>query len=139
YSGLSHDYERNVRQLVDLLINHAPQITSVAGLGRATGAYSIGLGYLNSDASRDMDNVLEEMQRLGLNYVQAQLFLQQQPELQALRGPASISVESLERLVDIFEEEVILASSYESSWEDYFQKVTSEINHTHDFSAAILD
>ena len=139
YSGLSHDYERNVRQLMDLLINHAPQVTSVAGLGRATGAYSIGLGYLNSDASRDMDNTLEEVQRLGLNYSQAQLFLQQQPELAALRGPATASLESLERLVEIFEEEIILASSYEDSWENYFQSVTTEINHTHDFSVAILD
>ena len=139
YSGLSHDYERDVRQLMDLLINHAPQITSTIGLGRATGAYSIGLGYLNSDASRDMDNILEEIQRLGLNYSQAQSFLQQQPELQALRGPAAASSESMERVVEIFEEEIILASSYEDSWEAYFQTVTAEMEHTHAFSAAILD
>lgn len=25
YSGLSHDYDRDVRQLMDLLVNHAPR------------------------------------------------------------------------------------------------------------------
>src|SRR5690606_34569447 len=28
YRGLSHDYDRDVRQLMDLLVNHAPQVTS---------------------------------------------------------------------------------------------------------------
>ena len=138
YSGLSHDYERNVRQLVDLLINHSPQISSTIGLGRATGTYSIGLGYLNSDASREMDNVLEEIQRLRLNYVQAHTFLQQ-PELASLRGPADAVVASMDRVVDIFEEEIILAASYESSWESFFQAITAEMNHTHGLSTAILD
>ena len=138
YSGLSHDYERNVRQLMDLVVQHAPQVTSTIGLGRATGAYSIGLGYLNSDASRDMDNVVGEIQRLGANYIQAQAFLQQ-PELEALRGPAAISSASLERVIEIFEDEIIMASSYESNWENYFHKVSAELDKTHAFSAAILD
>ena len=138
HSGLSHDYERNVRQLMDLLVQHTPQVTSTVGLGRATGAYSIGLGYLNSDASRDMDNILEEVQRLRGNYAQAQAFLQQ-PELEALRGPAATSSESLERVMAIFEDEIILSSSYEDSWEGYFQKVSVELAKTYDFSAAILD
>ena len=138
YSGLSHDYERNVRQLVDLLVHHAPQITSTIGLGRATGAYSIGLGYLNSDASRDMDTYIEELQRLGVNYAQAQLFLQQ-PGLEPLRAPAEASAESLAQAVEIFEEDIVLASSYEASWEDYFRKVSGVMDITHDFSVAILD
>ena len=138
YSGLSHDYERNVRQLVDLLVHHAPQITSTIGLGRATGAYSIGLGYLNSDASRDMDTYIEELQRLGVNYAQAQLFLQQ-PGLEPLRAPAAASAESLAQAVEIFEEDIVLASSYEASWEDYFRKVSGVMDLTHDFSVAILD
>ena len=138
YSGLSHDYERNVRQLVDLLVHHAPQITSTIGLGRATGAYSIGLGYLNSDASRDMDTYIEELQRLGVNYAQAQLFLQQ-PGLEPLRAPAAASAESLAQAVEIFEEDIVLVSSYEASWEDYFRKVSGVMDITHDFSVAILD
>ena len=138
YSGLSHDYERNVRQLVDLLVHHAPQITSTIGLGRATGAYSIGLGYLNSDASRDMDTYIEELQRLGVNYAQAQLFLQQ-PGLEPLRAPAAASAESLAQAVEIFEEDIVLASSYEASWEGYFRKVSGVMDLTHDFSVAILD
>lgn len=138
HSGLTHDYERNVRQLMDLLVQYVPQVTSTVSLGRATGAYSIGLGYLNSDASRDMDNILEEVQRLRGNYAQAQSFLQQ-PELEALRAPAAVSSESLERVMAIFEDEIILSSSYEDSWEGYFQTISVELAKTYDFSAAMLD
>ncbi len=39
HSGLSHDYERNVRQLMDLLVQHAPQPACTAGnLDRRHGA-----------------------------------------------------------------------------------------------------
>ena len=138
YSGLSHDYDRNVRQLTDLLVNHTPQITSAVGMGRATGAYSIGLGYLMSDASQHMDNVLEDIRRLSVNYAQAQSFLQQ-PELQSLRAPAAASSESLERALDIFEEEIILASTYDDTWDNYFQRISVEMAKTHQFSEAILD
>ncbi|WP_185266979.1 methyl-accepting chemotaxis protein [Halopseudomonas xiamenensis] len=138
YSGLSHDYDRNVRQLTDLLVNHTPQITSAVGMGRATGAYSIGLGYLMSDASQHMDNVLEDIRRLSANYAQALSFLQQ-PELQSLRAPAAASSESLERALEIFEEEIILASTYDDTWDNYFQRISVEMAKTHQFSKAILD
>ncbi len=137
YSGLPHDYDRNVRQLTDLVVNHAPQITSTIGLGRATGTYSIGLGYLNSDASRDMDSLLEEIQRLAVNYAQAQSFLQQ-PELQSLRAPAAASIESLDRVQEIFEDEIIMAATYDDSWDNYFQRISVEMAKTHGFSEAIL-
>ncbi|SDS63441.1 methyl-accepting chemotaxis protein [Halopseudomonas litoralis] len=137
YSGLPHDYDRNVRQLTDLLVNHTPQVTSALGLGRATGAYSIGLGYLNSDASRDMDRFLEEVERLAVNYTQAQSFLQQ-PELQALRAPAAASNESLSTVSRIFEDEIILASSYDDTWDGYFQRLSAEMAKTHAFNDAIL-
>src|SRR5690606_132691 len=137
YSGLAHDYERIVRQLADLLVDHAPQITSVLGFGRATGAYSIGLGYLNSDASRDMDRLLEESLRLGVNYAQAQSFLQQ-PELEPLRAGAQTSMAGLERAQAIFEDEIILAATYDDTWEGYFQRLGIEMGHTHAFNREIL-
>ncbi|PRB84519.1 methyl-accepting chemotaxis protein [Pseudomonas sp. MYb185] len=137
YSGLPHDYDRNVRQLTDLLVNHSPQITSTIGMGRAIGSYSIGLGYLNSDASRDMDRLLEEIQHLAVNYTQALSFLQQ-PELQSLRAPATASSESLERVLEIFEDEIIMASSYDDSWDSYFERLSAEMAKTHGFSEAIL-
>lgn len=138
YSGLPYDYERNVRQVIDLLVNHTPKITSTIGLGRATGSYSIGLRYLNSVASRDMDNILDEVRRLLIDYTQAQTFLQQ-PQLQPLRESATASAESLERVIDIFEQDIVLASSLEGNWDSYFQKVTREMTSTYDFNAAILD
>ena len=137
YSGLPHDYDRTVRQLTDLLVNHSPQITSALGLGGATGAYSIGLGYLNSDASRDMDRYLEEVERLTVNYTQAQTFLQQ-PELQALQAPAAASNESLEAVLRIFEDEIILASTFDDTWDGYFRRLSAEMAKTHAFNEAIL-
>src|SRR5690606_32399979 len=107
------------------------------GMGRAIGSYSIGLGYLNSDASRDMDRLLEEIQHLAVNYTQALSFLQQ-PELQSLRAPAAASSEPLERVLEIFEDEIIMASSYDDSWDSYFERLSAEMAKTHGFSEAIL-
>src|SRR5690554_3110871 len=74
----------------------------------------------------------------GGQYVQAQAVLQQ-PSLQSLRASAAASVESLERVAEIFEEQVILASSFDDTWDDFFQTVTLEMNKTYDFSHAVLD
>lgn len=137
YSGLPQDYDRTIRQLTSLLVDDLPQITGTLGRGRATGAYSIGLGYLNSDASRDMDELLEEVQRLSANYKQAQSVLQSS-ELQALRGPALASSESLERAQAIFEDEIILPTTYTQSWDGYFARLSTEIAKTTEFSQSIL-
>ena len=137
-SGLTHDYERNVRQLMDLVIDHGPQVTSTMGLGRAIGGYSLGLGYLNSGASREMERVIEEARSLGVSYIQAQTFLQR-PELESLRGAAAATVESVNRVPNIFEEEIILASSYDASWESYFERISKGMAEPNNFSAVILD
>ncbi|MEJ6655773.1 MAG: methyl-accepting chemotaxis protein [Pseudomonas sp.] len=137
YSGLPHDYDRNFRYLTDLLVNHAPQITSTIGVGRAAGAYTIDLGYLNSDAGNDMDKLLDEIERLADRYTQAQSFLQQ-PELQSLRASAAASNESLDTVLRIFEDEIILAATYDDTWDGYFQRISAEMAHTHSFSGEIL-
>lgn len=136
YSGLLQDYDRAMQQLTGLLIDELPQITSTLGKGRATGAYSIGLGYLNSDASRDMESLLEEVQRLSDNYSQAQSVLQG-AELSSLRGPALSSSESLVRVLDIFESEIILSENYPDTWDAYFAGLSSEIAKTTDFNQSI--
>lgn len=137
YSGLSHDYDRTVRQLTDVLVDDLVQITSVLGQGRATGAYSIGLGYLNSDASRNMDELLEEVQRLSVNYQQA-LSVLREPGLEELQASAQASEQSLDSVQTIFEDDVILPATYTLTWDAYFDRLGAEIAKTNEFSQSIL-
>ena len=96
YAGLPQDYDRNIRQLSDLLINITPNITSSLGTGRSVGGYSIGLGYLNSDASRDMDDLFEGMQRLRSDYEQVLALVLADPSLSGLQSYSQASLASLD-------------------------------------------
>lgn len=139
YAGLPQDYDRNIRQLSDLLINKTPPITQALGMGRAVGAYSIGLGYLNSDASRDMDDLFESMQTLRSDYEQTLALVLAGEELSGLRAPGQVSLESLDIAARIFEDDIILASTLSGSWLDYFNQLTTEIDKTYAFNQAVLD
>src|SRR5690606_25941033 len=57
-SGLSQDLEREVRLLAELLTPVPPAISASLGEGRAVGSYTFGQGYLNSDASNTLDNLV---------------------------------------------------------------------------------
>jgi methyl-accepting chemotaxis protein len=138
YAGLPQDYDRNIRQLSDLLINKTPPITQALGNGRAVGAYSIGLGYLNSDASRDMDDLFESMQTLRGDYEQTLALVLAGEELSGLRAPGQVSLESLDIAARIFEDDIILASTLSGSWLDYFNQLTTEIDKTYAFNQAVL-
>ena len=139
YAGLPQDYDRNIRQLSDLLINKTPPITQALGTGRAVGAYSIGLGYLNSDASRDMDDLFESMQTLRGDYAQTLGLVLAGEQLSGLRAPGQTSLESLDIAARIFEDEIILASTLSGSWLEYFNRLTAEIDKTYGFNRAVVE
>ena len=139
YAGLPQDYDRNIRQLSDLLINVTPNITSSLGNGRSVGAYSIGLGYLNSDASRDMDDLFEAMQRLRSDYEQVLALVLADSSLTGLQSYSQASLESLDEAIRIFEDDIILANSLSGTWSDYFAQLTSEIDKTYAFNQEMLD
>ncbi|GGC85805.1 methyl-accepting chemotaxis protein [Halopseudomonas salina] len=139
YAGLPQDYDRNIRQLSDLLINVTPVITQTLGAGRAVGSYSIGLGYLNSDASRDMDDLFESMQTLRGDYAQTLDLVLSGDELSGLRGSGQVSLESLDTAARIFEDDIILASTLSGNWLDYFNQLTAEIDKTYAFNGAVLE
>jgi len=139
YAGLPQDYDRNVRQLSDLLTDVTPQISAAIGEGRAVGAYSIGLGYLNSDASRSMDDLIETMQRLSAEYSQVLGMSLAGQDLAELRAASVASLESLATTSLIFEEDIILASVLEGSWSSYFERITAEIDKTYNFNKAIFN
>ncbi|WP_022964063.1 methyl-accepting chemotaxis protein [Halopseudomonas pelagia] len=139
YAGLPQDYDRNIRQLSDLLINVTPNITSSLGTGRSVGAYSIGLGYLNSDASRDMDDLFEGLQRLRSDYEQVLALVLADQSLVDLQSYSQASLESLDEASRIFEDDIILANSLTGTWSDYFNQITAEIDKTYAFNQAVLD
>jgi len=138
YAGLPQDYDRNVRQLNDLLINVTPQVTQAIGQGRAVGAYSIGLGYLNSDASRAMDDLIEVLQRLSTDYEQMLGLALADPALASLQSVSRDSLATLAASQVVFEEEIVLANTLEGSWSDYFRSVTAEIDKTYAFNQEIF-
>ncbi|MEL0166910.1 MAG: methyl-accepting chemotaxis protein [Pseudomonadaceae bacterium] len=139
YAGLPQDFDRNVRQLTELLIGSTVEVTSALGQGRATGAYSMGLGFLNSDASREMDDLVSALQKLGADYAQALDQAVADTGSAALQGAAQKSRESIENAAVIFEEEVIIAASLDSTWEAFFDRITGEIDNTYALDAAIFD
>lgn len=139
YAGLPQDFDRDVRQLTELLIDATPQVTSALGEGRAVGAYSMGLGFINSDASRAMDDLFETLQKLTANYQQKLQQTLSGSELQGLKPAADASLESLSVAQNIFDEEIILANSLEGEWDDYFARITVEIEKTYALDAAIFD
>ena len=139
YAGLPQDFDRNVRQLTELLIGTTPQVTSTLGQGRATGAYSMGLGFLNSDASREMDELVTLLQKLGTDYQQA---LDQSVGATgdaALQSAAARSRESIDNASLIFEEDIIIAASLDSTWSAFFDQITGEVDATYTLKTAIFD
>ncbi|MEH6799829.1 MAG: methyl-accepting chemotaxis protein [Halopseudomonas sabulinigri] len=139
YTGLPQDFDRDVRQLTELLIDATPQVTSALGEGRAVGAYSMGLGFINSDASRAMDDLFELLQKLTANYQQVLQQTLAGQGLQSIKPAADASIESLSIAQNIFDEEIILANSLEGEWDDYFQRITTEIDKTYALDTAIFD
>ena len=139
YAGLPQDFDRNVRQLTELLIATTPQVTSTLGQGRATGAYSMGLGFLNSDASREMDELVTLLQKLGTDYQQALDQSVGATGNAALQSAAARSRESIDNASLIFEEDVIIAASLDSTWSAFFDQLTAEVDATYTLKTAIFD
>ncbi|MEH6564676.1 MAG: methyl-accepting chemotaxis protein [Halopseudomonas sp.] len=139
YAGLPQDFDRDVRQLTELLIGVTPQVTSALGEGRAVGAYSMGLGFINSDASRVMDDLFELLQKLNSNYAQVLQQTLASSDLQSIKPAADASLESLDIAQTIFDEEIIMANSLEGQWDDYFQRLTAEIDKTYALNTAVFN
>lgn len=139
YAGLPQDYDRSVRQFNDMIVGMLPRVTATLGEGRSVGSYSIGLGYLNSDGSRVMDDLLESIQRLSAEFGQMLSAAVSQDAPAALREAAERSLQSLAIANEIFEEEIILANEMDSDWAQYFQRLSTEIDKSYALNGAIVD
>ena len=139
-SGLSQDTQRDVRLLAELLTTATPHITATLGEGRAIGSYTFGQGYLNSDASNKLDDMLLELEKQEAQYgsllqdvlgssTAAQRLLDSQA--QASRG-------SLQASSDIFQDQVIMAEALDQPWEKFYDLISAEMAKTYALNDAIL-
>lgn len=128
YAGLSQDYDADVRQVGNLLVNAIPEVTGILGQGRAVGSYVVELGYMNSDASRIMDDIVDELPRISSDYQQALTFLEGREEFSGLQGQVAGSVDSLDAARLIFEDDIIMASVMTGTWQEFFDRVTEQID-----------
>lgn len=138
YAGLLQDFDADVRQVGNMLVNAIPEVTGTLGRGRAVGSYVVELGYMSSDASRVMDDIVDVLPRISNDYQQALAFLQGRDEFSALRGQATRSIESLETTQLIFEDDVIMANVMTGTWNDFFQRISEQIDTSWNLGDASL-
>ncbi len=128
YAGLLQDFDADVRQVGNMLVNAIPQVTGTLGQGRAVGSYVVELGYMSSDASRIMDDIVDVLPLIINDYQQALGFLQSREEFVDLRTQVTRSIESLEATKLIFEDDVIMANVMTGTWDDFFQRISAQID-----------
>lgn len=139
-SGLSRDSQSDLRQLSELITSVTPQVTQTLGEGRAMGAYSLGMGFLNSSASTRFDELLQQIERL-----QAEYGLKLQDALSAskaaratLDGSAAASLASLKQASELFEEQVVMADTLEAPWLTFYDQVSALMAKTYELNDATL-
>ena len=139
-SGLSQDSQPEVRKLAELLTTVTPAITAMLGQGRAVGALTFGQGYLNSDASNQLESLLLELEKQQAQYG-GQLqdaFAGSDAELKQLAELAAASLDSLRNSSDILQDRVILADSLDGAWDDFYEVMSAEMVKTYRLNDAIL-
>ena len=139
-SGLSQDSQRDVRMLAELLTSVTPVITAALGEGRAVGSYTFGQGYLNSDASNKLDDLLLELEKQQAQYgAQLQDVLGgSAAALRELEAYTQASRESLQASSDIVQDQVIMAEALDRPWDEFFELISAEMAKTYALNDAIL-
>lgn len=139
-SGLSQDPYRQIRQISELLTNVTPQVTSVLSEGRATGSYSLGQGFLNSAASTRFDEILLQLEKLHAEYG---LNLQQTvagkvAEFDGVGEMAAASLQTLKDTPALFEDQVVIADSLDTPWNQFYDQVSQEMAKTYALNDGLL-
>ena len=139
-SGLSQDSGRDVRMLAELLTTVTPSITATLGEGRAIGSYTLGQGYLNSDASNKLDDLLLELEKQQAQYgAQLQEVLGSSAAAKRqLESLAAASRASLQASSDIFQEQVIMAEALDKPWAAFYDQVSGEMAKTYSLNDAVI-
>lgn len=117
-AGLSRDNQGDIRQLSELIVGVTPKVTQILGEGRALGASSLGLGFLNSASSTRFEELLVQIEKL-----QGEYDLKLQDALgsssaagQALADPAAGSKGTLKQAAQLIEDQVVMADTLDAPW-----------------------
>ncbi|XDY93887.1 methyl-accepting chemotaxis protein [Pseudomonas benzenivorans] len=139
-AGLSQDRQREVRQMTELVTVVTPMVTEPLRDGRATGAYSLGQGFLNSAASTQFDELLLELEKVHAEYgLNLQDALSASPGARAaLAGLAEASLTTLKDSALLFEDKVIVADSLDMPWQQFYDQVSAQMGRTYEFNDAVL-
>ncbi|MBM3113484.1 methyl-accepting chemotaxis protein [Pseudomonas sp. P66] len=137
-AGLTQDSDVAIRQLTELMVNVTPEVTQTLGEGRAMGAYSLGQGFLNSAVSTRFEDLLQRLDKLAANYaLRVQEALASEPAAQSRLGSlANSSQASLKQASELFEEQVILAETFDAPWLGFYQQVSGLMAHTYALNTA---
>ncbi|MCM2462249.1 HAMP domain-containing protein [Pseudomonas sp. CG7] len=140
-AGLSRDNQSDIRQLSELIIGTTPKVTQILGEGRALGASSLGLGFLNSASSTRFDELLGQIEKL-----QGEYDLKLQDALgsskaagQALATQADGSKSTLKKASELIEEQVVMADTLDAPWPAFFDQVSGLMAQTYELNEATQD
>jgi methyl-accepting chemotaxis protein len=139
-SGLSRDSQSDIRQLSELITSVTPQITQTLGEGRAMGAYSLGLGFLNSSSSTRFDELLVQIEKLQAEYgLKLQDALAASPAARSvLQARADASRGSLKQASELFEEQVVMADTLDAPWQGFYDQLSGFMAQTYALNEATL-
>ncbi len=137
-AGLSRDNQSDIRQLSELIIGTTPKVTQILGEGRALGASSLGLGFLNSASSTRFDELLAQIEKL-----QGEYDLKLQDALgsskaagQALADQANGSKSTLKKASELIEEQVVMADTLDAPWPAFYEQVSGLMEQTYRLNEA---
>ena len=139
-AGLSQDRQREVRQMIDLIVGTTPRVTAALGDGRAMGAYSLGQGFLDSGTSTKFDDLLLGLERIHAEYgLNLQDALNSGPAARAaLETLATASQATLKTSAVLFEDKVIIADTLDAPWAQFYEEVGAAMGKTYELNDAVL-
>jgi len=139
-AGLSQDNQPEVRQMAELITTTTPLVTATLSKGRSIGSYSLGQGFLNSAASTKLDELLLELEKLHAEYgLKLQDALNTSPAAhKALDSLAAASRETLKTSATLFEDQVIVADTLDTPWQQFYDQVSAGMDKTYQLNDAAL-
>jgi len=139
-AGLSQDPDRSVRQLTELVTTSTLKVTDTLGAARATGSYSLGLGFLNSAASNRMDDLIAVLEKLDGEYAVAleNALSTSTGARAALQGLAQASRGSLKESSTLIEDKITVADTLDTPWPEYYEDLSAQMAKSYQLSDAAL-
>ncbi|MCW1247913.1 methyl-accepting chemotaxis protein [Pseudomonas sp. SAICEU22] len=139
-AGLSRDNQGDIRQLSELIVGVTPRVTQILGEGRALGASSLGLGFLNSASSTRFDELLVQIEKLQGEYeLKLQDALDSSKAVgQALANEAAGSKSTLKQAAELIENQVVMADTLDAPWPAFFDQVSGLMGQTYRLNEATL-